>query len=620
MAVIIVENKPQNECMYNEYGFWNILKKYFSNTATITLNVVYAPDALNIAEDFLINFQYKDDRSAIKLHVHKNMRIKSEDTKFHESNIGHIFAITNRENLTNIFRSKIIFTSRTPFFIFYFTRNQSCTDVENDINEVLIDSWRYYILNLLINTPCSCEKNKIYSFESLHNTIKKMEIIQLLTHADEIWDDLHDFKGYPIRVSMFERIPTAVKNPRYLNYGQENLRLSRGYGGLDGLTLENLAIYLNFTPIVFEPIADDFGQRLENGTYSGSLGDIVYARADFAGNARFIKNYNTNKIEFTRIVSNELLCLIVPKSRRIPQWTMIFHSFSLYTKLVIFLIFISVTFIWYLLDRLQSHYIIENSQKNHSPFLVILSNMFFIPQRVKTNSSSKKILLAACMLLNVILMGIFQGSLATSFSITSYYKEISTLEQFLETDMLISTDLNIFTSNDSTVQEMLRRRLMSPFIPHTSLDRAAYNRDVAAVERKSDADFLLQTKYLNADGFSLLHVVEQCPKSYPLSYIVPKGFPFLEKFNSAIEKFSRAGLLDKWYLDFINNIIMKKKYELNIISIANPSALNRDDLQTAFYLLIIGIGTSVLIFICECVAHKLKQNATSRNSRQICII
>ncbi|KAK9730563.1 Collagen triple helix repeat (20 copies) [Popillia japonica] len=375
---------------------------------------------------------------------------------------------------------------------------------------------KHQILQLLISTPCSCRKKEVFTFDPLNyingswGSIKRFTINYLSENPKKMLVNLHNLNGYRIRVSIFQRVPTAVKNASYLTYIQENLTISNGYGSLDGLALKNLATYLNFTPVIFEATNSDFGEKLQNGTFSGSLGDIIYKKADIAGNARFIKDYKTSDIEFTTIVNNDHLCLIVPKSKRVPSWTNIFHSFS---------------------------------------------------------------------------TGIFQGSLATSFSITSYYADINTIQQFIDSDLYVSTSLVDMFDISLKKYRMLRQKLVIPTTPHSSLTRAAYRRDVAAIERKTDADFLLQTKFLGSDGFPLLHVVDECPISYPLSYMVSKGFPFLQKFNLLLNKFIEAGLLSKWYKDFINDIIMKKKYELNLISPAHPVPLKIGDVLTAFYIL-----------------------------------
>ena len=63
------------------------------------------------------------------------------------------------------------------------------------------------------------------------------------------------------------------------------------------------------------------------------------------------------------------------------------------------------------------------------------------PSKDMPNRGSERLFLTACLLLNLVIAGTFQGSLYTSFSTVSYYKDISTL------DMLDKTGLPIVTGS-----------------------------------------------------------------------------------------------------------------------------------------------------------------------------
>lgn len=54
--------------------------------------------------------------------------------------------------------------------------------------------------------------------------------------------------------------------------------------------------------------------QLPNGTYTGSLGDLLSRRVDIIMNAFFIKDYGTPEFEFTAAVYFDRLCFIVRAS------------------------------------------------------------------------------------------------------------------------------------------------------------------------------------------------------------------------------------------------------------------------------------------------------------------
>jgi hypothetical protein len=52
--------------------------------------------------------------------------------------------------------------------------------------------------------------------------------------------------------------------------------------------------------------------QLDNGSFSGALGDLIAKRADFMANACFVKDYLTdNRLEFTNAINDDKLCIVV---------------------------------------------------------------------------------------------------------------------------------------------------------------------------------------------------------------------------------------------------------------------------------------------------------------------
>lgn len=74
---------------------------------------------------------------------------------------------------------------------------------------------------------------------------------------------------------MFERYPTALRKENipktFLNsYFMNSIEESNGYGGLDGIVMGNLAKAMNFTAITVTPEHNDFGYKLNNGSFVGN--------------------------------------------------------------------------------------------------------------------------------------------------------------------------------------------------------------------------------------------------------------------------------------------------------------------------------------------------------------
>lgn len=239
----------------------------------------------------------------------------------------------------------------------------------------------------------------------------------------------HNLNGFPLTFTVFERYPTMVSKvpPSFeSSYIAGGMR-ETGYGGSDGLILGNLAKFLNFTPIIMNPTTDDtYGDEASNGSFTGTLGDILYGDADAAFNSRFLLNYDSLDIEYLMPTLGDKVCVVAPAARRIPQWKSIFKCFDFY----FWLAFVCVTFtasasyvmLEYFLQRWQrallretmfyrdfKKYVVEesyNMEKMHMEVMKVLIGMTTqMPVRMM-----ERLIIGSCLLANVIISGSFEVS------------------------------------------------------------------------------------------------------------------------------------------------------------------------------------------------------------------
>lgn len=98
-----------------------------------------------------------------------------------------------------------------------------------------------------------------------------------LNTNDVLLKKFRNLNGFPFKVSIFHRYPTAVffyELPPVLrkSYFLKEMRRSKGFGGFDGLVLGNLAEIFNFSVVVNEandPTYGYGGQGATNDTFTG---------------------------------------------------------------------------------------------------------------------------------------------------------------------------------------------------------------------------------------------------------------------------------------------------------------------------------------------------------------
>ncbi|XP_033606062.1 uncharacterized protein LOC111875685 [Cryptotermes secundus] len=418
---------------------------------------------------------------------------------------------------------------------------------------------------------------------------------------DHLVDDLH---GYPIGVTIFTAYPYAVP----IRSKQMD---SKSYGGVDGNSMNVAAQFMNFKPIIHRPKDKvKFGYKTEEGTYVGSIGDIVYGKSDIAFNSHYIRNYDNAEIQFVvPPVIYDAIVILVPKSQLIPRWMDLFECFSL-TELFFLLGFyiISVCFSIFIKRYLGATINIYETVR----IAVGILKMFLtipIAGTKQLTSFSERIFVSSCLLVGVLIVTAIQVTLVTEISSPNYYPDINTLEQLEESGLPISTSyqnlVDIFNYSDSPIMTSLAKKVRLESNNYGIKERIAHKMDYAAVTTLSNAQHFLK-RYTGPSDNPLLHAVRETPRGYFLSYVVPKHSPYVRHLNYVISVLIESGLVKKWNADQFWEHRLAVGHNHTRAEKSKLYAYSMNDLQTAFFVLASGLSCGVVAFIVEMmVAFKL---------------
>ncbi|CAH0564203.1 unnamed protein product [Brassicogethes aeneus] len=501
----------------------------------------------------------------------------------------------------NNYHRLVLGKTRALYSIFY-VGDDCREDYIKDISQVFLTMWfNYGILNVVASAPFSCYSESIYIYNPFqiseaepfeYGVLKVYQLEKVVNRPYLIFNHLLHLNNYSLKTLLFNRNPTSLKvMPKSLTTREIYIKIHEisGYVGVDAAILTTMAAYLNFTIKNYDAEIDsDFGYVFKNGTVTGSLGKIVRKEADLSANGRFVADYNTSGIEFTIPYTSEKICIVVPKSPRVPQWMSTFKYFHWISWLFLFWVFLLYILILYFANVKEGIF---------RAWFVITSIFLSMPVRFPRRTHLE-LLLVSCMIINVIITGIFQGSLVKSFSKVTYYSDINTLEDLDDSGFPIYTSFSIFGTNESNLVKRLYSRTRMNYQNVVILDEMFHGKSIAGVERKNDAELFLKTKYIGPDGNPLLHIVKECPKSYFMAYILPVGSPLLPRINWFLRKLTESGLVDKWYQDTVDSIILDFLVE-NPYRKEIDRPFNLEDLQAAFGLLIFGLFIASIVFCIE---------------------
>jgi hypothetical protein len=466
---------------------------------------------------------------------------------------------------------------------FVFTSSETCQDVKYELSGTLRRFWiDYQVVNVIAQTPCSCDHQQVYIYRPFVRTNSSWGVTNIYTLQEInnnfrlITNPLGNLNRIPLPIAVLTNHLNAVRDlPKLLNNNPiyRNLTWSKGFVGKDGMILGTLAESLNFDVILIGDKKRNFGLIYPNGTISGVLGDVAERRAVFGANSRLLANHLTDHVEFTKPISADTLCIVVPKATKIPKWASISKTFTPTTWFLISLTCIACTILWYWMG---------SSGTVTRASWIVFSILVGAPIKV-VPKFGQSFFLIACMVFNIIIIGVIQGSLFTNFSTTMFYADINTLQELDESELPIAMGFWNFIKADSDLIRSLENKTV--YKPHNSLDVVAYQRNLSSCEGKLYTEFLLKMKYVDQDGLPLLHLLNECLSTFVLANIVPKGSAFLTVFDNVITKIVESGLTIKWNNDVVDSFTIEKMINLNR-NRTNVKSFSIYDVQSAFYIIV----------------------------------
>jgi hypothetical protein len=457
------------------------------------------------------------------------------------------------------------------------------------------DFWtKYWILNVItvVKYLNICDRNTdIMVYDAFHSN-KNNDLIYV--HSDHLTalpksylERTWNLAGFMVKVTMFHSFPTAVVKC------ESQYKCS--YEGRDWEVIKNLATYMNFTPVISQP-SDGEGFGYVNGSiFTGSMRDLVYKLADISGNERYIKSYNTDKIEFTMpAFYTTQLVVVVSKAHRIFPWTSVFDCFTFQFWMYLLAVLLVTTVLWYVLRNLHGNVsCLTNAADTVAVFLTM--SVSFL---TKISSSSQRFLLSFCLVFSLLFMCFFQSALLHAVSHPHFQPEINTLKKLDESGLPIFTpDRNLLDTFEwSLSMKKLHMKLQYQNLSsRTLLNQLALYRNFSVLTSKGEALWWL-SKY--PDTF---HVINEYPREYFVSYMIPRGSPYATRIHNLLGKMTEAGLVRKWDIDTSYRLHLEALREgrANIQGNKNVKFLRIAEFKPVLFMWGIGLIAGAFVFMLE---------------------
>ncbi|XP_058176238.1 uncharacterized protein LOC131291067 [Anopheles ziemanni] len=422
-----------------------------------------------------------------------------------------------------------------------------------------------------------------------------------------------------------------------------NFNYMDGLFGADVEALRELATRMNFTPRVRYTRAN-FGHRTANGSFTGALGHLVTTRDSwFSMNVYFLKDYETREVQFSAAVYQDRLCVFVKAAGMLPDWLLIFRCFTPTLWIVVW----STVALVSLCYVLMSHMIAvcwrtkprhgppaagsrEAEAQSLNPFPTatalaggtvgmlgqIVAALLSAPTSgINRTTTHQKLFIAFGLIWGLTMTGAFQGSLVDVYTTPTSMKNLDTLAELDASRLPIMVNapalvVDVFgTERPGNTIGNLKQRLMLDEHPSKPAGHTVMAGLSAGLIRNQDF-VRLSTKHLGEDGNARLHRLRECPRSYTLAYLYPRGSPLYPAANWYILHFLQHGLYSKWERDATHVLAMNRAFKVRQAVTRQPGRqpaggqpgqvqLRLDHLLVPFILLAGGLSLAGCVFACE---------------------
>lgn len=430
-----------------------------------------------------------------------------------------------------------------------------------------------------------------------------------LKELGSVFENFGDLNNYPIKVAIFK---------------SQMVQLSKigNRTNLSGLDVNAMFLLRNVLNADFR--INVLKHDYKSDPFETALLNIENNKADIVMTTYFVKPYDDFKsFEFTVGVHMDKVCLFGKAAGKVPKSFMPFLPIALdfWPIFIIYNILISALWIKF---KAYSEKIHEESLRKNS--LVVRNNFQLLENNVVAQYppeidsrlefcgevavlscsplegdgklTGQRIFLAGTLTFSLIIFGLYESTLLSSMSKPFEYQELETLNDVLNTDYPILTKYENLKENTFHNDELKKRVILLQGVEESLRKVVVNNKSVLGIMRLSTAELEDRSNYYDDEsGEYLVHVINECPCVYSLSYVVKEYSPYLKRINEILLKISEGGLFLKWYNDM--RYAIYKEEQKKIASRPLVSVLTLEHYSIIFLILLGAILCSTFVFIAE---------------------
>ncbi|XP_071526281.1 probable glutamate receptor [Panulirus ornatus] len=381
--------------------------------------------------------------------------------------------------------------------------------------------------------------------------------------------------------------------------------------GIDLSLINTLGETLNFTCKIVGPTNGKWGGPQPDNTVTGIVGQVARHEAHAALCSLTITAIRETVVDFTDPYYLESATLMSPAPKEKNRSFAILSPFTIEVWLCICLATVLVGPLLYMVSRLLVVHLDEEDSVHYSLqsfSFNMFRNLMNQCNLIISRRWSIRFLFISWYLFSFYLYALYSGTLTAALAITAYEKPIDSIHELAQAHR---DGYTIGTLRDSNFVEAFKTadsgiyQEMWQLFNHEDPDQSFLSTEKAI-------KMILKQKYvfigsrlnvkLNAArwGLNKFYFARQTFLPQGFGIACSSGSPYKDVFSSILIRLTEAGLVTKWANDEVNKVAQ------NISPLGNsgPSAISLQHLQAAFFIMVLGFGTSTIVLSLEILASR----------------
>ncbi|XP_069954663.1 glutamate receptor ionotropic, delta-1 isoform X2 [Cherax quadricarinatus] len=383
---------------------------------------------------------------------------------------------------------------------------------------------------------------------------------------------------------------------------------------LDKRIIDTIAEVHNFTYQVFEPADGLFGYQLDNGSFTGVLGEIQSSKRDFSLDLS-ITAERGEVVDFTIGYHWEPLTFVTSKPQPLPQWLALVRPFQAYMWLCLLLMLAASGPTFWLLQWLSGgSYSLPNAI--FLTFGSMISQVKLCTGQLWPRTSEVRVFSVFWLLFCLVVAVSYVGNLTAFLTVPALSPTIDSLEDLLDSNFVWginnfgAADYQLFkTSKVPLYQNIFRGLTFCPSLVECM--QRALNEHFAFISFKTYLRDAIAMHFIDKNGETRVYLAKDSFFPADTGYAVQKGSPIKRVFDGILKRLLGGGFVAKWMSTLIDQHTLDTQSraaaaaavcgEASTMLEGNHLSLTLYHLQGVFVVYAVGLLFSLVIFICELI-------------------